>query len=181
MFSSSARTVLLFLTVASSHALKEDPSSSDLFDQFLVEHGKEYNNQDEYNRRQEIFLHNLETIIKHNNNAKRGTESSKSKSKSNYTMAVNTFADMLPNELPLGYDKSLHSAWKATKKSSSSTSVERKLGFEDAEMDSPQKKNRVSFCQNNNIDWMCCVILFGDADTGVMSSYNLFVALYFLI
>lgn len=126
-------TVLLFLAVASSHPLEEE------FEQFLADYGKEYY-RDEYYRRQKIFHRNLETITKHN--AKR-TESN-SNYKSNYTMGVNIFADMLPDELPLGYDKSLHSAWKTMK--SSSSAVERNLGLEDAEMD--PKNSRVRVCKN---------------------------------
>jgi hypothetical protein len=144
-------TVLLFLTVGSSDdALEEGASSSYSFDRFLADHGKEYYG-DEYNRRQDIFLRNLETIIKHNN-AKQTTES---KSKSNYTMGVNRFADMLPDELPLGYDKSLHSAWKATK--SSSSAVDRNLGEDqDAEMD--HQNNRVRSCQVLALLWMCVCV-----------------------
>jgi hypothetical protein len=146
-----ATVLLLFLTVIeSSHALEEDSSSSYSFDQFLADHDKEYYH-DEYNRRQEIFLHNLETIINHN--AKR------TESKSNFTMGVNRFTDMLPNEMPLGYDKLSHSAWKATK--SSSSAVERNLGFKDAEMKIDPKSNRVRFW-NNSIDCACLIVCVCD-------------------
>jgi hypothetical protein len=155
-------TVLLFLTVGSS---QEYPSSSYSIDRFLADHGKTYYG-DEYNHRQQIFLRNLGTILTHN--LERSESNSKSKSKSNYTMGVNRFADMLPNELPLGYDKSLHSAWKKTK--SSSSAVERKLGVvEDTEMD-PKHNNRVSFFEN--IDCACFVwdLLFVDAYNAVSLS-----------
>jgi hypothetical protein len=48
-----------------------------------------------------------------------------------------------------------HSAWKATK--SSSSAVERNLGFKDAEMKIDPKSNRVRFW-NNNIDCACLIV-----------------------
>ena len=69
------------------------------FDAFVVKYNKQYDNQDEYNRRQRIFNDNLSTILRHNANIGTG------KSQANWKMGINRFADHLPDEIPLGLDK----------------------------------------------------------------------------
>jgi cathepsin L len=72
------------------------------FDEYLLQFDKQYDSQAEFSYRKAIFEQNVDIIRKHN-----------AKKDSNYyTLGVNHFADRLPSELPLGFDKAQHKAWK---------------------------------------------------------------------
>jgi len=72
------------------------------FEAFLRRFDKSYDHYYyEYSRRSTIFSDNLETIRAHNNAIQ-----SNGKRKHNWTMGVNHFADVLPDEIPRGFDKS---------------------------------------------------------------------------
>ena len=93
---------LLSTVIASTLAAsKDDLLLTDYsFEEFLMDHGKSYATSEEYERRRGIFHDNLATIRRHN-----------ALQKHNYTLGINHFADMLEEELPMGLDKSLHSAY----------------------------------------------------------------------
>ena len=82
-------------------AIQEQRNQNEIrasFEDFLRDFGKSYDSEDEYERRFAIFKSNLEEIERHNSN-KRHT----------YTLGINEFADMMPEELPTGFSKgSLH-------------------------------------------------------------------------
>jgi len=68
------------------------------FGEFLRKYGKSYELKEDYEYRKAIYDSNLETIRahnQHNNNSKSG----------GWTMGINKFADLLPNEIHKGFDK----------------------------------------------------------------------------
>jgi cathepsin L len=72
----------------------------DLFDQFAIDFHKRYEDAEEYELRRAVFESNRLQILQHNNlkleqNVAGG-----------HVLAINAFADLLPHELFLGYDKS---------------------------------------------------------------------------
>lgn len=72
------------------------------FADFCQEFDKTYKaGTEEYERRQQIFETNLETIVAHNTNSQEGG--------GGHVLGINLFADMLPDELPRGYNKMLSS------------------------------------------------------------------------
>jgi hypothetical protein len=116
----ACRAALLLLFCSSKSVLSVAPSWDELenemsysFERFRVDFGKEYTSPDEYSRREAIFQQNRKTIFEHNR-----------QTYSNYKLGVNHFMDFLEEEMPLGYDKSMHSAWHSE---SSSSAVKRKL------------------------------------------------------
>jgi cathepsin L len=76
-----------------STVTKDDAS----FEGYLKMVGKRYDSEDEFARRKAIYESNLESIRAHNANAHHH----------GWTMGVNQFADLLPHELPKGFDKGL--------------------------------------------------------------------------
>ena len=76
--------VLCALLATSLSSAIEFPS----FDEFINRYGKNYDSKEYYERKQ-IFNDNLDLIAGHNN--------------SNYSLGLNRFMDMLPNELPKGF------------------------------------------------------------------------------
>ena len=121
IFSLSFCLVLLSrgnILVLASKVRSPEELRSYSFDTFLSDYGKSYDDsQQEYDRRYGIFHHNKYTILKHN---------FLNQQNSNYTLGINQFLDMLENELPLGYDKSLHRAY-APEKSEASQLLQLKL------------------------------------------------------
>ncbi|KAG7355981.1 peptidase C1A, papain family protein [Nitzschia inconspicua] len=73
------------------------------FDNFLVDFKKNYDTEEEYLRRRDIFQNKLIQIQLHNEQQEH-----------NYTLGINHFADMLEEELPKGFDKSYHPAYSRT-------------------------------------------------------------------
>jgi hypothetical protein len=84
----------------------EDSSFDDSysFERYVDKYHKKYNSAEEYHRRHAIFEKNLQTIVLHNTN-------NNIKGVSQFTMGINQFTDQLPEELPLGHDKSLKAAY----------------------------------------------------------------------
>jgi Cathepsin propeptide inhibitor domain (I29) len=80
------------------------------FEQYVEKFHKKYNSAEEYHRRQAIFQQNLQAIVLHNTN-----NTNKNKGVSQFTMGINQFTDQLPEELPLGHDKSLKAAYNNNK------------------------------------------------------------------
>ena len=81
-------------------------TSSSSFDAYLEDFGKTYGeNQDEYAKRYLIFQQNLAAIEHHNNNRKEGQS---------YTLGINQFSDMLPEDVPKGYTKAASYHWSHT-------------------------------------------------------------------
>lgn len=70
------------------------------FEHYVQDFGKIYSGKDR-NHREKIFSQNLEKILRHN---KRADVS--------YALGANKFMDMESHELPTGYDKSFHKAWR---------------------------------------------------------------------
>lgn len=61
---------------------------------FQKEHNKSFSDQEEENRRFQIFVETVKTIIEHNAKYERGEVT--------YTMGINAFAHLLPEERPGG-------------------------------------------------------------------------------
>lgn len=59
-----------------------------------IEHKKSYADQDEENRRFQIFVDTVKMIIQHNDKHAKGEVS--------YSMGINQFSDMLPEEYQRG-------------------------------------------------------------------------------
>lgn len=76
------------------------------FEDFCREFGKTYATTEEFQRRKEIFDINLQTIVSHNakTDLKQG----------GHVLGVNPFADMMPDELPRGYNKMQSSRYSAS-------------------------------------------------------------------
>eukprot|EP00536_Pseudo-nitzschia_multiseries_P013939 jgi/Psemu1/261843/estExt_Genewise1Plus.C_6330011 len=72
-----------------------------LFQGFVCEYGKTYDSEDEYKRRRDIYHGNLQTIRNHNYATR-----SDGTPKHSWVMTPNQFTDMLPEEVPMGLDKS---------------------------------------------------------------------------
>jgi cathepsin L len=95
---------LLLCSIATSVAAREIKATNDYsFETYMQEFHKMYTSAEEYELRKSIFLKNLATIIGYN----------KDRESFEYYMDLNQFTDMSDAELPLGYDKSFHSAWMA--------------------------------------------------------------------
>ena len=75
------------------------------FEHYVEEFNKVYESEEEYNRRKIIFEENLNTINSHNRNEIRNDDGN---ARGQHKLGVNQFTDrILPDELPLGMDKSL--------------------------------------------------------------------------
>jgi cathepsin L len=72
-----------------------DTNANMNFGEFLQTFGKHYESQDEYAFRQNIYESNVQSISEHNENAKHH----------GWTMGINQFADLLPHEMNMGFDK----------------------------------------------------------------------------
>jgi len=89
------------------HGVKKDQEPY-TFEDYLEVYGKTYSDPEEYAARRTVFYENLDSIHYHNNKnnnrQKRGTRSNHR----GYTLGVNQFTDFLPEQVPMGYIKSLH-------------------------------------------------------------------------
>ena len=101
------------------------------FEQYLSHFSKSYDDPNEYTRREKLFNKNMETILAHNKG--KMTEDGHLL-KGGYVMGVNQFTDVdhgSSSELPMGYNKLQHPAWKSQFVGLSKT--ERKLGEADTQ------------------------------------------------
>ena len=116
------RLALLSWLLATSVAAVETKASEDYpFDTYIKEFNKDYATDEEFRLRESIFLKNLATIVRHNND----------RDPLKYYMDLNQFTDMSEEELPLGYDKSYHAAWKHESDTSISRNLQATLAIED--------------------------------------------------
>ena len=90
------------------------------FEQFTADFGKVYSD-DEHAHRKNVFESNLRHILEH-----------KAKDDKSYTLGINHFMDLESHEVPRGYDKSFHAAWKSGLSESDATLMthQRELPFE---------------------------------------------------
>uniref|UniRef100_A0A7S4IXT0 Peptidase C1A papain C-terminal domain-containing protein n=1 Tax=Odontella aurita TaxID=265563 RepID=A0A7S4IXT0_9STRA len=87
-----------------------DLDSSYTFEQYVRDFEKGYQRgSDEWTRREQIFLANLETILAHNTLFYGAVK----EKKVGHALGVNHLADLNPSELPLGYDKDRLPSWRA--------------------------------------------------------------------
>ena len=99
------------------------------FEQYLSHFSKSYDDPNEYTRREKLFNKNMETILAHNKG--KMTEDGHLLN-GGYVMGVNQFTDVdHGSELPMGYNKLQHPAWKSQFVGLSKT--ERKLGEADTQ------------------------------------------------
>ena len=109
-------TVLLLLSgtaaaaASAVHPLAHELDVSYSFDQYLLHFDKSYD-QEEYIRRSQIFIRNLNMILNHNHG--RLTEDGEIIG-GGYVMGVNAFTDIDVEELPMGYNKHVLDGGSAT-------------------------------------------------------------------
>lgn len=104
-----------------------DDSSFDgySFDDFALKYGKVYQSAEERRRRREIFEQNLATIRNHNDRHRNNHDKDETGQlrSPGYTLGVNQFADLrLDEELPTGWDKSSHPAYRRATQNDNSVS-----------------------------------------------------------
>lgn len=104
--SSSAETKKLS-SIENKAAVSLDQYS---FGEYIKDFHKSYDSEEEYVKRQQIFETNRAKVMKHNNNQNKA---------GGYALELNMFADFRDEELPTGYDKSNHRAWRASSPSDS--------------------------------------------------------------
>ena len=95
------------------------------FEQYLANFDKSYSNPDEFTRRSRIFNNNLQIILNHNKGRDMG---SSGRVKKGFVMGVNQFTDAERSELPMGYNKGLHPAWRSQTEGVTVSATERWLG-----------------------------------------------------
>jgi hypothetical protein len=129
MLSSISFAVVLLFVRSATSALDvgggDETNAYYSFDTYVQDYGKVYNSDDgEYERRQIVFEQNQKIIAAHNQQQQQQPQ------QSSYVMGRNQFTDQSEEELPLGYDKSFHAAWRlqTTTTTTSATTVERSLG-----------------------------------------------------
>eukprot|EP00584_Thalassiosira_punctigera_P026593 CAMPEP_0172578568 /NCGR_PEP_ID=MMETSP1067-20121228/138803_1 /TAXON_ID=265564 ORGANISM="Thalassiosira punctigera, Strain Tpunct2005C2" /NCGR_SAMPLE_ID=MMETSP1067 /ASSEMBLY_ACC=CAM_ASM_000444 /LENGTH=421 /DNA_ID=CAMNT_0013371265 /DNA_START=46 /DNA_END=1311 /DNA_ORIENTATION=- len=96
------------------------------FEQYLSHFEKFYDDPEEYNRRSYIFAKNMDKILRHNE----GRMNEDGVVLEGYVMGVNMFTDVESHELPMGYNKAHHPAWKS-QLSGAIARTERSLGATD--------------------------------------------------
>lgn len=94
------------------------------FDQYLAHHDKSYDDADEYDRRSQIFARNMKKILRHNE----GKITEDGDVIKGYVMGVNMFTDVEVEELPMGYNKLHHPAWRSQLVGGAVLKTERLLG-----------------------------------------------------
>mmetsp|Transcript_11363 Transcript_11363/g.21694 ORF Transcript_11363/g.21694 Transcript_11363/m.21694 type:complete len:430 (+) Transcript_11363:54-1343(+) len=104
-------------TVEKDYGVKEEDEEPYTFEQYLEEYDKNYADPEDYTTRRAVFYQNLDAIQKHNHRQKGGND---------YTLAVNQFTDLLPEQVPMGYVKSLHPLMSVSDKDDS-TAMSRRL------------------------------------------------------
>ncbi|XP_037031513.1 crustapain-like isoform X1 [Bradysia coprophila] len=70
---------------------------NDLWEIYKKEHNKSFGDPEEENRRFQIFVETVKTIIEHNAKHERGEVT--------FKMGINAFSHLLPEERPGGYKK----------------------------------------------------------------------------
>eukprot|EP01082_Thalassiosira_pseudonana_P002790 g3613.t1 g3613 contig12:2420756-2422205(-) len=121
---------LAVVAAAASSTTTSPPRAHELdanytFEQYLAHFDKSYSNPDESIRRSRIFNNNLQIILNHNKG--RDMDSS-GRVKKGFVMGVNQFTDVERSELPMGYNKSLHPAWRSQTEGVAVSATERWLG-----------------------------------------------------
>jgi len=99
---------LLLLLALSASAAARPPRAHELdesytFERYLAHFDKSYPDPAEHASAKRTFEANLRTILRHNAGRR----------DSGYAMGVNALTDVPAGELPLGYDRSLHPAWRS--------------------------------------------------------------------
>lgn len=90
------------------------------FKQYLRDFDKAYSNPQEYAQREAVFQRNVHAIQEHNSNA----------NEHGYTLGINQFADVLPQDVPMGYVK------QTTRHAVTATSRRRRLDHSAATLES---------------------------------------------
>jgi len=134
------RKILLLSAAAVSAASHQGPVAPQAhqlddtysFAQYLSHFEKSYDDPKEYDRRSNIFAKNLKKILRHNV----GKMTEAGDVIEGYVMGVNMFTDVESSELPLGYNKALHPAWRSQLLGGGVSSTERLLGAIDTNMES---------------------------------------------
>lgn len=137
----SAATTAAYVSVAAGkYSSSIPPKAHQLddtytFEQYIVHFDKSYTDPDEYDRRSNIFAKNLKKILSHNE-GKNFTPEGKLIDKG-FVMGVNMFTDLDSSEIPKGYNKMMHPAWRSQLKSSVTKFIktERLLGETDTNTD----------------------------------------------
>ena len=97
------------------------------FEQYTTHFGKYYDDPDEFDRRSRIFYKNLKKIITHNE-GRMAEDGEIIEGVGGYVMGVNMFTDVERHELPLGYNKMIHPAWRGQFEDGAASKIERMLG-----------------------------------------------------
>lgn len=147
----SAATTAAYVSVAAGkYSSSIPPKAHQLddtytFEQYIVHFDKSYTDPDEYDRRSNIFAKNLKKILSHNE-GKNFTPEGKLIDKG-FVMGVNMFTDLDSSEIPKGYNKMMHPAWRSQLKSSVTkfTKTERLLGETDTNTDTQAYRVQPSF------------------------------------
>jgi len=98
------------------------------FEQYLDHFDKSYDDQAEYDTRSQIFVRNIKKIMSHNE----GKMTEDGDVIEGYVMGVNMFTDVDAGELPMGYNKLMHPAWR-TQLMAGASKTERMLGGTDTD------------------------------------------------
>ena len=140
MYSPPRNFLLLLSTAAAAAAATaataappraHELDASYTFAAYLAHFGKEYPDPDEHARRAATFDRRLKTIVAHNAGQAMDAEG---RVLAGYVMGVNAFTDVEDDELPLGYNKLLHPAWREQLRGGAAQAA-RALGVADADAD----------------------------------------------
>ena len=130
---------ILLLSAAAVSAASQGPApqahqldDTYSFAQYLSHFDKSYDDPKEYDRRSNIFAKNLQKILRHNV----GKMTEAGDVIEGYVMGVNMFTDVETSELPMGYNKALHPAWRSQLLGGGVSSTERLLGAIDTNTES---------------------------------------------
>lgn len=127
---SSLRNFLILSAAAVSTAAPPKAHQLDAsytFERYLAHFDKSYDDAAEYDRRSAVFAANMRKILRHN--AGKMNEAGDVIG-GGYVMGVNAFTDVPRDELPMGYNRALHPAYRSrlARGSGAVTSTERLLG-----------------------------------------------------
>lgn len=160
LFSAAAVAAVVSAADGESSSSPPEPHQLDAtynFEQYLIHLEKTYTDRDEYDRRSRIFAKNLGKILAHNE-AKQIGEDGRLMGEG-YIMGVNMFTDVESHELPMGYNKLLHPAWRDQLSAGAVSKTERKLGATDTDTDTEAYSKPIGFEMEDvsalpdSVDW----------------------------
>lgn len=104
--------IIIVLTIVGVMSTTYPPRAHELdasytFDQYLLHFSKSYNDR-EYSHRFQIFQSNLQRILDHN----QGRMDEAGNVINGYVMGINAFTDRESSEIPMGFSREMHPAWR---------------------------------------------------------------------